>query len=220
MECKIARVSKLCLCLPWFIPRTSANDLDFCNQTGLDCFTNGLEKTWRTTKADCKHCKDDCQMNHWYTTLEREPYQKTEEREEKMFHRSTSSGHLANYLIDPKNIFIDEFTRNLTMFTYGLKNKEELAEERFRRDIVVCNFFFDTPLITQIKQELKTTIFDMISAVGGTIALFTGVSVITLAELSWWLWRVGAAMVRKFKKASKSAKNSFKKLPPEGKNDR
>ena len=220
MECRIERVSKVCNCLPWFIPRTSEKDLKFCDHVGLDCFAHGIEKTWRTAKTDCKHCKDDCQMNHWYTSLERQHFKTIGDREEQLFHRPTSSGQLAKYLIDPKNIFTDEFSRNLTMFTYGIENKEDLAEERFRRDIAICNFFFDTPLITEIKQELKTTIFDMISAVGGTIALFTGVSVITLAELGWWIWRIGAAMIRKFKKLPKAAKRSFKGFRHNGKDRR
>ena len=120
----------------------------------------------------------------------------------------TSTGLLAKYLIDPQNIFTDEFTRNLTMFTYGHEKKEDFAEERFRRDIAICNFFFDTPLITEIKQEVKTTIFDMISAVGGTIALFTGVSVITLAELGWWMWKIGISLVHRYRKTSQSAKKA------------
>ena len=216
MECRIKRISKVCNCLPWFIPRTSEDDPEFCDKSGLDCFDKELVKTWRTAKIDCGHCKDDCKMNHWYTTLEREHFHKIEEREEKLFHRRTSTGLLAKYLIDPQNIFTDEFTRNLTMFTYGHENKEDFAEERFRRDIAICNFFFDTPLITEIKQEVKTTIFDMISAVGGTIALFTGVSVITLAELGWWMWKIGISLVHRFRKTSQSAKKAYRNIRRSG----
>ena len=48
------------------------------------------------------------------------------------------------------------------------------------------NFFFDTPIITEITLELRTSIFDMISAIGGTLGLFTGISVITLVEVAYW----------------------------------
>ena len=210
MECRIKKVSSVCHCLPWFIPRTSENDPQFCGKVGLQCFTKELEKTFKMSKITCEHCKDDCQMNHWYSSLERQPFQKVENREKKLFHRPTSSGYLSKYLIDPDNVFTDEFSRNLTMFTYGIRSKEHFAEERFRRDISICNFFFDTPLITEIKQEVKTTIFDMISAVGGTIALFTGVSVITLVELGWWMWKLTIAMIRKFRRTAHPLSKAYR----------
>jgi len=56
-----------------------------------------------------------------------------------------------------------------------------MARERFRRDIAVLNFYYDTPIITGITLELRTSVFDMISAVGGTLGLFTGISVIAFA---------------------------------------
>ena len=62
----------------------------------------------------------------------------------------------------------------------------DLARERFRRDIAILNFYYDTPIITRITLELRTSIFDMISAIGGTLGLFTGISVITLVEVCYW----------------------------------
>jgi len=35
--------------------------------------------------------------------------------------------------------------------------------------------------------ELRTSIFDQISAIGGTLGLFTGISVITLVEVIYWI---------------------------------
>ena len=59
----------------------------------------------------------------------------------------------------------------------------------FFQDIAILNFFFDTPIITEITLELRTNIFDMISAIGGTLGLFTGISVITLVEVVYWLFK-------------------------------
>ena len=52
----------------------------------------------------------------------------------------------------------------------------------FFQDIAILNFFFDTPIITEITVELRTNVFDMISAIGGTLGLFTGISVITIGN--------------------------------------
>ncbi len=65
-----------------------------------------------------------------------------------------------------------------------------------REDIAVLNFFFDTPIITQINLELRTNIFDQISAIGGTLGLFTGISVITFIEILYWVGRFAFELVR------------------------
>ena len=126
-------------------------------------------------------------MTHFFSTLQREPFSTNQVGRDALFNIQTTNGHLANYLIDPQRIFADELSRNIVKLFYNLSNDAELARERFKNDIAVINIFFDTPIITEITQELRTSVFDMISAIGGTLGLFTGISVITLVEVVWWL---------------------------------
>ena len=93
---------------------------------------------------------------------------------------------LANYLLDPQNVFIDEATKNVTMAEFNLTSNDDIARERFKRDISVLNFFFDTPIITQIGLEMRVSLFDRLSAIGGTLGLYTGVSIVTMIETVWW----------------------------------
>ena len=83
----------------------------------------------------------------------------------------------------------------------------ELANERFRRDIAILNFYYDTPIITGITLELRTSIFDMISAVGGTLGLFTGISVITLVEVCYWSV---CFLLMALKRVTSNARNNLK----------
>jgi len=94
---------------------------------------------------------------------------------------------LDNYLIDPRSVFIDQGTKDVTKAEFNLNSDEELAQERFKKDISVLNFFFDTPIITQIGLEMRVSMFDKLSAIGGTLGLYTGISIITLIETLWWL---------------------------------
>ena len=80
-----------------------------------------------------------------------------------------------------------------------LKDDEEFAQERFKRDISVLNFFFDTPIITQIGLEMRVSMFDKLSAIGGTLGLYTGISIITIVETIWWLIRFVIYAVRRKK---------------------
>ncbi len=65
-----------------------------------------------------------------------------------------------------------------------------------REDVAILNFFFDTPIITQINLELRTNIFDQISAIGGTLGLFTGISVITFIEILYWFGKFAREVAR------------------------
>ncbi len=47
-------------------------------------------------------------------------------------------------------------------FQYNLKNKSELAEKRFREDLMFLNLFFDPPIITRITLKMRITIFDQV----------------------------------------------------------
>ena len=103
-----------------------------------------------------------------------------------------------NYLIDPRSVFIDQGTKDVTKAEFNLNSDEELAQERFKKDISVLNFFFDTPIITQIGLEMRVSMFDKLSAIGGTLGLYTGISIITLIETLWWLVQfVNYAFTRK-----------------------
>ena len=75
---------------------------------------------------------------------------------------------MSNYLLDPNGVFSDRTTVNLTKLAYNLSDAE-LAEKRMNEDIVIMNFFFDTPIISNFKLEMKVTVFDQISAIGGTL---------------------------------------------------
>ena len=173
-------------------------------------------------------------MVHFFSSLQREPFSNNRVGRNALFDKvllsklpqnqkkylPTAGGLLANYLIDPQRIFTDDLTRNITKLTFNMSSDIELAEERFRRDIAVLNFFFDTPIITQIQLELRTNVFDMISAIGGTLGLFTGISVITLVEVIWWFFHFSASFM---KRASQRAKDAFrerssaiKKISPKG----
>ncbi len=65
----------------------------------------------------------------------------------------------------------------------------DLAKRRFREDISILNFYFDTPFISKMTLEMRVTIFDQIAAIGGALGLFTGISLISLVEVVYWLAR-------------------------------
>ena len=94
-----------------------------------------------------------------------------------------------------------------------MSSDEHLAQERFKNDISILNFFFDTPTITQISLEMRVNTFDKLSMIGGTLGLYTGISIITLIEMVWWLIKFGIYAFRR------QLKNAKKKMLDTSKND-
>ncbi len=76
--------------------------------------------------------------------------------------RRRKRGRLAEYLLDRDDFLQDAFTKNLTRLALNLTDEVELADRRFEDDVTVINVFFDTPIITQVKLEMKITIFDQV----------------------------------------------------------
>lgn len=103
---------------------------------------------------------------------------------------------LNEYLFDTENQFEDIILKNEAKRKHNLTDDEEFAQARFQKDLIFLNFFFDTQIITQISLEMRVSTFDKLSLIGGTMGLFTGISIITLIETAWWLVKFATLVVR------------------------
>ena len=117
--------------------------------------------------------------------LQREPF--STNVEEKVILKQ----ELQTYLVDPKHKIIDKGTKFFTKTRHNITDNDNFADERFKKDISVLNFFFDTPIITQIGLKMRVSMFDKLSAIGGTLGLYAGISIITMIETVWWLIQFG-----------------------------
>ena len=139
--------------------------------------------------------------------MQREPFTTNIAERDALFNKDTSEGILANYLLDPKNVFTDESTKNSIKARFNLTNNLDVANERVREDITVLNFFFDTPIITQIGLEMRVSTFDRLSAVGGTLGLYTGISIISMIEIVWWFGQFAYYAVKQKGKNNNTVQN-------------
>ena len=113
-------------------------------------------------------------MTHFFATMIRESYDIRATKPEVWYDPKTKTGKLSSYLLDPGNIFNDRYvnvhtgnflflhqfshfrlSKYITMLAYNTTNYEEIALKRFEENIGVLNFYFDTPIITQIQLELR-----------------------------------------------------------------
>ena len=81
-------------------------------------------------------CLNDCEMVHFFSTMQRQPYSETSVAQSKSqtwfdFNKGSPTGVLVNYLMDPKHIFMSELAKNITKLANNLAHDSELAKKRF-----------------------------------------------------------------------------------------
>ena len=72
-----------------------------------------------------------------------------------------------------------------------------------RRDLRFVRIYFDTSTFDRIKKDRAAKFVDMLSAVGGTMGLLTGFSIISAAEIGYFLGKI----IYKFTKTRKQFLN-------------
>ncbi len=166
-----------------------------CGREGNACFKSAFDN-YQEDLADLTECdcRSDCGGIHVFSSMSRYSFNdETATQPTLWWNPKKEKGRLAEYLLDKDHTLVDEFSKNMTRLALNLSSNLELADKRFRDDVTILNVFFDTPIITQVKLEMKVTVFDQISAIGGTLGLFTGVSLISFVEITYWLLRLVSA---------------------------
>ena len=113
LECKMNKIARKCQCTPWYMvaamPRPGDNQTfegNICGISGNRCFDAELRGYFEEHKdiEECD-CKGDCEMVHFFTTLQREPFSTNDGGSQHWFNPRLKSGLLADYLLDPNNVF-------------------------------------------------------------------------------------------------------------------
>ncbi len=107
-----------------------------CTTEGNTCLENHLldYKDDLTDRKSCD-CLNDCEMVHFFSTMQREAYH--DFAHDSMSHTwldvsdGKVRGILANYLVDPKNVFSSALAKNITKLANNLAEDYELARKRF-----------------------------------------------------------------------------------------
>ena len=82
-------------------------------------------------------CKNDCELVHFFTTMEKDEYddQNSVTKSQQWFDKGDEtrppSGLLANYLLDPADVYSNRMIKNLTKLSHHLQQDVDLAQKRF-----------------------------------------------------------------------------------------
>ena len=107
----------------------------------------------------CSECPVECDSESFYLSSSTSVYPTP--------NRFTS---LISKDVKPINMFKQNNYSNDVMYT------------EFRRSTIALNIFYDDLKYTEITEEIKTSLADLVSSLGGTLGLFLGMSFLSLVE--------------------------------------
>ena len=64
-----------------------------------------------------------------------------------------------------------------------IRTNSSLLGLQYRTNFTVIRIYFDTPTFDKITKDKKVKFVDMLSAIGGTMGLLTGFSIISAVEI-------------------------------------
>ena len=72
-----------------------------------------------------------------------------------------------------------------------------LSEFQWKNKLRYVRIFFDTPTFDKITKDKAAKFVDMLSAIGGTMGLLTGFSIISGAEILYFAGKIMFDIIRK-----------------------
>ena len=72
-------------------------------------------------------------------------------------------------------------------------------EYEWNTQLRYVRIFFDTPTFDRITKDRAAKFVDMLSAIGGTMGLLTGFSIISGVEILYFAWKIAFDILKKKK---------------------
>ena len=180
LECALNKSLSICKCLPWYLPN-NFNEASMCDMFGATCIDKILSNA-RYYKKCKDQCLEDC--------------------------KSTTHAAIPSYVpIDPKQtcgqpIFKAIFTKLYKHHKYEMefehmtmgKWKNWNVQRADERSMNLCLEYVskyisiltvETPVdsVIKAKRVQRSTFNDQLAVVGGTLGLFSGISVLSMVEI-------------------------------------
>ena len=74
-----------------------------------------------------------------------------------------------------------------------------IAEFEWKNELRFVRIYFDTPILERINKDRAAKFVDMLSAIGGTMGLLTGFSIISAVEILYFLVKFALKRIGKIK---------------------
>ena len=187
-ECAIQKSLNICQCLPWFYGIEST-DSKTCNWFGSKCFEDIM-----VNEEYYKNCSDTCLPDCKATTLtvisSVSPINKDEFCNKKVLEdlRMNKQNHWFKFgLLDFLTGKTDDRPWHMFLDDQSDVRLRQACEEFARNYVAYITIEALNSEVIQSIKEMRVTFTDQLGMVGGTLGLFTGMSVLSFLEIGWLL---------------------------------
>ena len=91
------------------------------------------------------------------------------------------------------------FYKRVTRYPYVTEYIHE-----WKNKLRLVRIYFDTPTFDRIEKDRAAKFVDMISAIGGTMGLLTGFSIISAVEILYFAAKIGWKIIKKYMNKKKN----------------
>ena len=182
-ECAVSKTISLCKCMPWYYPN-NYTDTPVCDAYGGHCFEEILSE--ETNYKECpEQCIEDCEgipMTVVTTYIPINP--KDICKEGNFIHQQliqSSRQHFAfeNYkALVTGGGTIPDLQSSLT--------NGSLCFQFIEKFVAIVSVESPTNTITKSARDVRVTFIDQLGTIGGTLGLFTGMSILSMVEIAFF----------------------------------
>ena len=195
LECHLTEASDRCGCTPWTYPHIPGSLL--CDALGIHCFERHLKLLNTQSTCDCPNDCDSVIYSFFGSA--------------KVLEKNLLC--IGEKAIKEADLFYDFYQYDalpkkfLAWYNYIVHKKEHREKELCKKKLkyrAVVNFQLATRAVSRTTQDLRQSFADKLStfgnqlywpavididSLGGTLGLFTGMSILSMVEMIFWIFR-------------------------------
>ncbi|TRY73988.1 hypothetical protein TCAL_05533 [Tigriopus californicus] len=192
-ECVIYRGVQRFGCVPWNY-LSNVTDKNICDDEATRYFNFFLQNT-SFIQEHCD-CPQDChQLEFTYSeTIKPVDFKSLCKIEPGTEEESDLYWSFPQILRRYENVFMGKLR--------AIRDGKEYTEYEecialWSKEMTLVEFKLDSPTFTRMTKEAKTTFIDKVATIGGTLGLFTGMSIISMFEICYWGMKASRKLIMK-----------------------
>ena len=177
LECALNKSLSICKCLPWYLPN-NFNEVSMCDMFGARCVETIISN--ETNYKKCKHqCLEDCSGTS-YTAI---PSYVKIDLEQTCAQQVVKDLFEKLYEHHRYEIEIEQITMGKWKNLYYDQLQLEFCKDYILKYISIVTVETPVDSVVKTKRVARITFNDQLAVVGGTLGLFTGISILSMVEI-------------------------------------
>ena len=184
LECAINKAIEICHCLPWYFTNNFTGT-PMCDSFGGNCFEEILTNEANYKKCS-KWCIEDCSGMPMTVVTSYVPINLNE--------ACKRNGYFEKHFVhSSRQYFTFEIYRSLIEGDGQVPDLQtnlangSLCRNFISKFVALVSVESPTDSITKSAREIRVTLIDQIGTIGGTLGLFTGMSILSMVEIAFFI---------------------------------